>query len=51
MFIFEITDVDECATKSPCAEICTNFVGGFSCSCPKGQSLEKDGKSCKNGKV
>ena len=40
-------DVDECATETYCSQLCTNTVGGFSCSCVDGYVLRPDKKSCK----
>ncbi|KAL2906976.1 Wall-associated receptor kinase 5 [Bienertia sinuspersici] len=33
------TDIDECANSSsnPCSDICTNTLGSYICSCPKGR--------------
>ncbi|KAI3454741.1 hypothetical protein Pfo_011404 [Paulownia fortunei] len=35
-------DIDECIALEPCEGTCTNLVGSYSCSCPKG--FEGDGK-------
>ena len=43
------TDIDECATSSPCEQICTNTIGSFRCSCRDGFDEDVDGISC-NGK-
>ncbi|XP_046657715.1 low-density lipoprotein receptor-related protein 4-like isoform X4 [Daphnia pulicaria] len=40
-------DVDECATETYCSQLCTNTVGGFSCSCVDGYVLRPDKSSCK----
>lgn len=40
-------DVDECATEAYCSQLCTNTVGGFSCSCVDGYVLRPDKTSCK----
>ncbi|KAK2151947.1 hypothetical protein NP493_2549g00003, partial [Ridgeia piscesae] len=41
-------DVDECKTKKGgCDHSCTNFDGGFNCSCNDGFQLMKDKKGCK----
>lgn len=40
-------DVDECATETYCSQLCTNTVGGFSCSCVDGYVLRPDKTSCK----
>ncbi|KAK2161636.1 hypothetical protein NP493_1568g00016 [Ridgeia piscesae] len=43
-----ITDIDECLTNTGgCAHICTNFDGGFNCSCSEGFKLMNDKKGCK----
>ncbi|KAI3954446.1 hypothetical protein MKW92_014679 [Papaver armeniacum] len=43
-------DVNECddPSGSPCAEICTNTIGSYNCSCPKGSRGDgrKDGTGC-----
>lgn len=42
-------DIDECATSdNPCAQICENRVGSYSCSCFAGFWLHSDKKSCKS---
>ena len=33
-------DVDECATFSSCAQLCTNTKGSFKCSCEEGYEVE-----------
>ena len=38
-------DVDECLSHD-CGQVCTNFIGGYNCSCLKGFFLEIDGRSC-----
>eukprot|EP00731_Ephydatia_muelleri_P028213 Em0019g1086a len=41
------TDVNECLTNNGgCAQICTNTVGSFTCSCNTGYSLGADARSC-----
>ena len=45
---YTITDVDECVNNNGgCAHTCTNFVGGFNCSCNDGFQLMNDKTSCK----
>ncbi|XP_019635693.1 PREDICTED: multiple epidermal growth factor-like domains protein 6 [Branchiostoma belcheri] len=42
-------DVNECldnAGRGPCAQICTNTDGSYTCSCRAGYSLNDDGHSC-----
>lgn len=40
-------DLDECAAGiSGCTDTCTNYVGGYKCSCPPGQVLEIDRVTC-----
>ncbi|KAI8779431.1 hemicentin-1, partial [Biomphalaria glabrata] len=42
-------DRDECAeVVSVCQHNCTNTRGSYTCSCPPGYRLEKDGYSCKD---
>jgi len=38
-------DIDECAS-SPCDHNCTNFDGGFICSCDEGYELNENQQSC-----
>ncbi len=46
-----IVDVNECIIDNGgCAEICTNILGSFRCSCRTGYRLNVDGKSC-DGKL
>ena len=43
-----IADIDECLEKTAgCDHICTNFDGGFNCSCTDGFQLMNDKKICK----
>ena len=45
-----LIDINECTEKtSGCAQICTNQIGSFKCSCTTGYYLGTDLKSC-NGK-
>ncbi|XP_078575823.1 uncharacterized protein LOC144861697 [Branchiostoma floridae x Branchiostoma japonicum] len=42
-------DVDECVPREgrgSCDQICTNTVGGFSCSCNAGFTLHQDSRTC-----
>ena len=40
-------DVDECHPfVNLCEYGCTNFPGGYACSCPEGYFLAADGTSC-----
>ena len=45
---YNYVDVNECAEESSndCAEICTNRVGGFECSCEPGKELAADQITC-----
>ena len=41
------SDVNECLSNNGgCAQICTNTVGSFTCSCNTGYSLGADTRSC-----
>ena len=41
-------DINECSTtKGGCSDTCTNFDGGFNCSCNDGFQLMNDKKGCK----
>ena len=45
-------DTNECSSnggRGPCAHICTNTPGSFTCSCRTGYALAADGRGC-NGK-
>lgn len=40
-------DINECEqVPKPCAHQCSNTPGSFKCTCPPGQHLLGDGKSC-----
>ncbi|PIN12635.1 Serine/threonine protein kinase [Handroanthus impetiginosus] len=41
-------DIDECISLKPCQGTCANFLGNYSCSCPKGfvGDGRKDGVGC-----
>lgn len=40
--------MDECAlSPKPCNFLCKNTEGSYLCSCPRGYSLQPDGKTCK----
>ncbi|CAO2831078.1 unnamed protein product [Amaranthus hypochondriacus] len=43
------TDINECANlNNPCSNICSNTIGGYICSCPKGHRGDglKNGTGC-----
>ncbi|XP_035222665.1 hemicentin-1-like isoform X3 [Stegodyphus dumicola] len=40
------SDIDECEPNNPCSQICSNFLGGFSCLCVNGFALDVDGETC-----
>lgn len=43
-----LSDMDECAlSPKPCNFLCKNTEGSYLCSCPRGYSLQPDGKTCK----
>lgn len=43
-----VPDVDECAlSPKPCNFLCKNTEGSYLCSCPRGYSLQPDGKTCR----
>jgi hypothetical protein len=40
-------DIDECEIETDeCEQICTNYAGGYNCSCYSGYSLSNNSKSC-----
>ncbi|KAI8493096.1 Troponin I, slow skeletal muscle [Branchiostoma belcheri] len=44
--------IDECDTNNGgCAQICTNTIGSFQCSCLDGFSLNTDGFTCDGGNL
>ena len=49
-YLIYIADIDECAdpVKNLCSylETCYNYNGGYDCSCPDGNRLENDGRTC-----
>ena len=47
----QFPDIDECQTDGGgCTHDCTNTLGSFECSCPRGFSLDNDGLHC-NGNI
>ena len=41
------TDINECADGTHgCAQMCTNQIGGYSCSCGSGYQLASDRRGC-----
>ncbi|XP_035699728.1 MAM and LDL-receptor class A domain-containing protein 1-like [Branchiostoma floridae] len=47
-------DVDQCLRREgrgPCDQICTNTVGGFSCSCNAGFTLQQDNLTCNEART
>ncbi|XP_046728282.1 hemicentin-1 isoform X2 [Silurus meridionalis] len=42
------TDADECVSDSPCSHSCINIMGGFSCSCPSGFTINIESNSCQD---
>ena len=50
--IFFSKDIDECAENTDgCAQICTNTVGSFRCSCHTGYELDSDGRTCQGKRL
>ena len=48
--VVHCTDINECSEgTSGCAQVCTNTIGSYNCSCNQGYHLEIDGQTC-NGK-
>lgn len=43
---FLITDIDECSTNNPCAHVCHNTPGSYTCMCHLSYQLGNDGRSC-----
>ena len=42
-----LADINECSTGSHfCAQICTNTIGSYTCSCGIGYRLNGDGFNC-----
>ena len=42
-----IADIDECSEGTArCQHICTNYDGGFNCSCYSGYAINDDLKTC-----
>ncbi|XP_033231141.1 uncharacterized protein LOC117182189 [Belonocnema kinseyi] len=41
------TDIDECITEKPCAQLCRNLPGKYECYCRYGFQLQPDGQSCR----
>ena len=46
VYLFVFIDVDECSTGSPCAQVCTNNVGSYVCSCNTGYNFISSNNSC-----
>ena len=48
--IYLFTDVNECTTLSPCAQLCnTTSTGWYQCSCRDGYHSDDDGVTCNGG--
>ncbi|XP_058246105.1 hemicentin-1 isoform X2 [Hemibagrus wyckioides] len=41
-------DEDECVSESPCSHSCINIMGGFSCTCPSGFTINTESNSCQD---
>ncbi|KAK3540674.1 hypothetical protein QTP70_034595, partial [Hemibagrus guttatus] len=41
-------DEDECVSDSPCSHSCINIMGGFSCTCPSGFTINTESNSCQD---
>ena len=39
--------IDVCDIYKPCDQMCTNYDGGYACSCRKGYRLQSDFKTCR----
>ena len=47
MHVYTCTDINECATNNGgCAQICTNTVSSYYCSCGAGYMMGGDGHTC-----
>ena len=46
LYIFNILDIDECATDDTCQQICVNTPGGFTCMCDGQYRQSSDGEDC-----
>ena len=47
MHVYTCTDINECATNNGgCAQICTNTVSSYHCSCGAGYMMGGDGHTC-----
>ena len=47
IFSIHITDIGECTEGTHrCAQMCTNTVGSYTCSCRTGLQLANDGQGC-----
>lgn len=50
LIFLHLPDLDECAlSPKPCNFLCKNTEGSYLCSCPRGYSLQPDGKTCRGG--
>lgn len=48
VFLFHLSDVDECRGKHPCDQQCMNTAGSYRCACSDGFRLAGDGRSCQS---
>lgn len=47
LFLFYVTDIDECANLDTCSQICINQVGSYKCQCEEGYQVDPATKACK----
>lgn len=46
-YMLIIIDINEClVSRGNCSHTCTNIVGSYRCSCPRGYALGMNGKTC-----
>ena len=46
LFVFLLSDIDECSAEHDCEDICVNTEGSYTCDCGQGYVLDDNGRTC-----